>query len=148
MSAAMDRDTKRVILTGDLTTRGTPRIRAPKQPRPKVSIDGLIGQAIRGAMDRMFKAGADPNDLTPAIDAMVARANGRCEVTGIPFSDQSVGGARRRPWVPTVDRIDAAKGYEPGNIRLVCCAANIALNDWGDDVFNQMVDAAYRKRHA
>jgi len=131
----------------DLTTRGTPRIRAKKVPRPKVSVDGMIGAAIRSAMDRMFKAGGNPSDIIPVIDVLFERANGCCEVSGIPFSDEYDGPARRRPWVPTVDRIDASKGYEPDNIRLVCCAVNIALNDWGDDVFNRMVDAAYRKRH-
>jgi len=144
----MDRDTRRVILTGDLTTRGTPRQRAKRVARPSVTLDGMYAAAIRGAMDRRFKSGhaIDP-DWVEAVTAIVDRAGGRCELTGLAFRDGYSQSGRRRPWLPTLDRIDAARGYEPVNMRLVCCAANIAVNDWGDDVFFEMVDAAYRKRY-
>ena len=61
--------------------------------------------------------------------------NGRkCAVSGIPFSKSFYHGYRRRPWIPSVDRIDSNKGYTPDNCRLVCSAANYAMNEWRDDV--------------
>jgi hypothetical protein len=134
-------------MSADLTTRGTPRVRARKVPVPKIeNVDSLIGAAIQSAMLRSFKRYGTHIPADVVRDA-VADADGKCAITGIPFSGAEDAPGRRRPWVPTLDRIDPSKGYVAGNVRLICCAANIALNDWGDDVFWQMVEAAYKARH-
>jgi hypothetical protein len=74
------------------------------------------------------------------IDAMMRAQGMRCAVSGIKFSSQRrPGGGRVRPFVPSVDRIDAKLGYEIGNIRVVCAAVNAALGDWGDELFHQIV---------
>lgn len=131
--------------TADLNWRGEPRKRRKKEPRPRQATKSMMGAALFAAYQRAVRRG-DPFDLEE-IDDLVETAGGRCQVTGIPFSDAVVGECRTRPWVPTVDRIDATKGYVKGNMRLVCWAANLALADWGDDVFWTLVEAAYRKRH-
>ena len=60
------------------------------------------------------------------------RCEGRCAVSGLEFSEVQVGGGRaRRPYAPSLDRIDTRRGYEPDNVRLVCAVANFAMNAWG-----------------
>jgi hypothetical protein len=64
-------------------------------------------------------------------DLMTAweRCEGRCAVSGFEFSEAHVGGGRaRRPYAPSLDRIDPRRGYEPDNVRLVCGVANFAMN--------------------
>lgn len=68
--------------------------------------------------------------------AIVERAGGRCEVTGIPFT--LAGNGRLRPYRPSLDRIDSALGYTVGNCRLVCLAVNVALGQWGDEVLKRI----------
>lgn len=65
-------------------------------------------------------------------------AGGRCSITGMPFSLFKPEGAHRRPYAPSVDRIDASKPYTDGNTRLVCVCVNYALNEWGEKVLRQM----------
>lgn len=77
--------------------------------------------------------------LTEAdIIAMAEDADHRCAVSGIPFDyspllrgDQY----SRRPFFPSLDRIVPKGPYTRENVRLVLVAMNIALSDWGEDVF-------------
>jgi hypothetical protein len=60
------------------------------------------------------------------------RCEGRCAVSGLEFSEALVGtGRARRPYAPSLDRIDRSRGYEPDNVRLVTAVANFAMNAWG-----------------
>lgn len=68
------------------------------------------------------------------FEQMWIRSSGRCELTGISFSGARVGGCLRRPWLPSVDRRDSRLGYLFSNSRLICVAANLALNEFGDEV--------------
>lgn len=70
------------------------------------------------------------------MDSIIERANGKCEVTGIPFNDTSIPGAARKPFIPSFDRVDCSTHYSRNNCRLVCLSVNIALNQWGDRVFD------------
>lgn len=48
-------------------------------------------------------------------------------------------------WAPSVDRIDSAKGYEPGNVRLVAWIVNRARNDGTDEALLDMARALVAK---
>lgn len=60
--------------------------------------------------------------------------NGCCAVSGLPFSSGKNAAWRIQPFYPSLDRIDSKVGYTKDNVRLVCAAVNLALNDWGEDV--------------
>ncbi len=80
--------------------------------------------------------------LTPKdFLAVVKRANGLCEVSGIPFEPV----ADRSPFAPSLDRLDCSKGYDPGNVRLVCHVANVAMNTWGIEPVIRLAEALLRK---
>jgi hypothetical protein len=57
----------------------------------------------------------------------------RCSISGIPFSRRIPLEATMDPWAPSIDRIENRQGYLKDNIRIVCVAANFAMNQWGYD---------------
>lgn len=67
------------------------------------------------------------------VVALIKRSKGRCGVSGVRLYLDSNGG-KRRPFAPSIDRIDCTQGYTPTNIRIVCVAVNLAMNEWGEDV--------------
>jgi hypothetical protein len=72
-------------------------------------------------------------DLVSMLDA----ANWRCAVTQTPFSMRKFG--NRYPFAPSIDRIDSQAGYTRTNCRVVCLAANFAMNVWGHGVLWAML---------
>ena len=68
---------------------------------------------------------------------MLLECEGRCSVTGMVLSIKQW----RDPWLPSIDRIDCAKGYSKANSRIVCLAANIAMSNWGEHVLYTMLDS-------
>ena len=76
-------------------------------------------------------------------------AGGRCMLTGLPFRETPVGtGKARRPYAPSLDRIDAKLPYSRRNCRLVLQAVNFALNAFGDDVFLAISEGAIKVHDA
>lgn len=72
---------------------------------------------------------------------------GCCSLTGLDFLDTQVGtGKARRPYAPSLDRIDSRAPYSRANCRLVLASVNFALNSFGDDVFERITDAAVAAR--
>lgn len=70
---------------------------------------------------------------------IIERAGGKCEVSGIAFCFKTGRGEfRRRPFIPSLDRIDSSKPYEYDNLRLVCAMVNSAMSDYPDSLFFKM----------
>ncbi len=69
---------------------------------------------------------------------IVLSSNGRCQVTGIPFSNYKPEGKRISPYMPSIDRIDSSDGYVKENCRLVCFCVNLAMNEWGEEVIEKI----------
>jgi hypothetical protein len=68
--------------------------------------------------------------------------NKKCALTGLEFATaQGENSNKRRPFAPSIDRIDYKKGYTKDNTRLVCVAVNISLSDFGDEVFDKICEA-------
>lgn len=71
---------------------------------------------------------------------LVESCGGRCSVSGMKLNVTTDGTWTRNPWAPSVDRIDAKRGYIEGNCRVVCVAANVALNEWGLDALRELFE--------
>lgn len=78
--------------------------------------------------ERRAALSGKPFTITPGdLLDLIRRADGKCQVSGLPLET----GGSRLPFAPSLDRIDCAKGYEAGNVRIVCHILNIAMNTWG-----------------
>lgn len=71
------------------------------------------------------------------LKLVLLTSNGRCAVTGIPFSTAAMAGKKYRPLMHSIDRIDSATGYTLDNVRIVCAGVNVAMMHWGEDMFGQ-----------
>jgi hypothetical protein len=89
------------------------------------------------AMQQRSKRLEGPCMSRDDLRALAARSGGRCELTGVPFSDHRPLGCKRAPFAPSVDRIDPRRGYLMENCRLVCFAVNVALNQWGEETMRR-----------
>jgi hypothetical protein len=69
----------------------------------------------------------------------VIAAGGRCQVTEQPFDRYAKGASGKRPFLPSLDRVDSHLGYQPGNIEFTTVIVNLAINDFGRDVFFEML---------
>jgi hypothetical protein len=84
-------------------------------------------------------------DLCAFALELYSAQGGCCALSGLPFNLRVVGGGKaRRPYAPSLDRVDAASGYTRDNVRLVCQAVNFALNAYGEDVFREIALATAR----
>ena len=70
---------------------------------------------------------------------MVYRAGGRCELTSQPFDRFYKAPTGKRPYIPTIDRINSTGHYTPDNCELLTWIANIAVPDFGREAFLDMV---------
>lgn len=92
---------------------------------------------VSTARTRAKKKGMEFNldGYTPALQARIEA--GVCELTGLPF-DMSPG---RKYNSPSLDRIDAKRGYLYDNVRVVLLCVNAALGDWGESVFRKVMSS-------
>ena len=103
---------------------------------------------LRAGLQKAFKSrkmDAKSRGLVFNIDfdqilAMAQRQRWTCAVTGIQLHNEKPEGSRRSPFTPSIDRIIPSGGYVPGNVRVVCLAANFAMNEWGDDVLRILAE--------
>jgi hypothetical protein len=72
---------------------------------------------------------------------MAKAAKWRCAVTGLKLNTEKDKQHRRASYGPSIDRIIPALGYVQGNVRVVCMAANFAMNEWGDDIMKTISEA-------
>lgn len=111
-------------------------------------------EVLRRALLRAFKSRrADaavrgiPFQLTAQQVVDLAEATQwRCAVTGVTFSMKRSRAGRHAALSPSIDRIEPALGYVPGNVRVVCLATNFAMNEWGDEVMHVLAEGWMRKQ--
>lgn len=78
-----------------------------------------------------------PFDLTiEQVSRMIEATGQRCPIAGVRFDYlDRMGNKRFRPWAPSLDRIRPEFGYTVANCRIVCAYVNLAMNEFGEDVF-------------
>lgn len=99
-------------------------------------------ELIKSAAHRAKKAGL-PFDLGGHVAHYQSIIDtGLCQATGLLFDLQTTGShSRRNPFAPSLDRINPSLGYLRGNVRVVLWAFNIALADWGGEVYAKIAKA-------
>jgi hypothetical protein len=108
-------------------------------PIPKAYITKILCAASGRAKQKGKTFNLTRSDLMELLE----RSGGKCEVTKIPFNFSNTGEFSKRPFVPSIDRINPKGIYEKTNCRIVCLAANIAMNEWGETVFKTVAKAFY-----
>lgn len=108
------------------------------------TIEGRARRLVSSAKSRAKDAGLpfsiSYTDIVPAL------SSGVCEATGLLFAWQSgCRGTSRHgpsdPFSPSIDRLDARKGYVQGNIQVVLWGLNAMRGCWGDAVLLQIAEA-------
>lgn len=95
----------------------------------------MVNGARRRAKDQGVDFDLDLDWVKQKIEA------GKCEVTGIPFNLQPAKDKWKHPYAPSLDRVEAGAGYTKDNVRVVVAIYNLAVNEWGEQVFWDFVDA-------
>lgn len=109
-------------------------------PLPVAAARSWILEPWRRARSNATKRGIPFHLTLEDAEALALASGGRCDLTGIAFDLSHRHSVKnRRPFVPSIDRIDSADSYRVGNVRLVCAAINIAIGPWGEAVFTRMV---------
>ena len=79
--------------------------------------------------------------ISEFLSALWNDQEGACALTYLRFRETDKNDGERRPFIPSVDRIDRREGYIKDNVRLVCVAVNKALFTWGESVLDEIVIA-------
>ena len=100
-------------------------------------------------LTRRQRQGAKAREIPFNVEAghvfrLMSAAGFRCAVSGIPFARRLDGDIGANPWGPSIDRIENSQGYMPDNVRIVCVAANVAMNRWGYDVLLRLSTGVIR----
>ena len=101
----------------------------------------LVAKLYHAAKRRAKINGVEFTLTKKDADYLFKRAGKRCELTKIPFDFSKNTRYTKRPFVPSIDRIDSRKGYTMNNCRVICLMANIAVNEWGEELFSKLAYA-------
>lgn len=156
-------DTPEFIAQYDAALKFTPRrgswparerLAAQSQLR-RLSLEGRralcaskLARSVNNRARHQYKV--ESEITTEWVLAQIAKQDGKCAVSGIPFCYQRGLDTkdRRNPKAPSVDRKDCSKGYTKRNCRLVILAVNVALNLWGDNLFLEICKATVERDEA
>lgn len=109
------------------------------------SYSGTFKMLHIGAKTRAKKKGIPYNIDDVFLQQMSETQGDKCLLTGIPFELSSDKGFAFRPYAPSVDRKDNARGYTPDNVQLVCVIVNKAKNEYPQSMFDEMCTARARQ---
>jgi hypothetical protein len=99
-----------------------------EQTNPKRALSRIWQKTLRSANNR-----SSPKKHTISKEYLLEKlleCNGLCQKTGVPLTMTP-----NHPFCVSIDRIDSNKGYEPGNIQVVCQMFNYAKHDFDEIEF-------------
>lgn len=108
-----------------------------------------VAVLMKESRRRARRRGIEFTLTEPQARGMMKRQGHRCALSGLPFDLEhrgDAGDAFRRPFAPSLDRIDTKRGYTIKNVRIVCCAVNVALNEWGLETLLKVAAALMNRR--
>lgn len=119
-----------------------------RKNKARLQIISFVKKAVMSCHARAERSGGRiGSSITQEyVIGLLDRQNWRCAVTGTEFDLVQIHKNHGRPFAPSVDRIDSSKGYTLDNIRLVCLAANYAMNQWGESVLDILLAAYLNKK--
>jgi hypothetical protein len=100
---------------------------------------------INSAKKRALKSGYKMSVTLDHILTRIYDQKNKCLLTEIPFEYEPKENHFRRPYAPSLDRIDSSKGYTKRNTRVVCYAANAAMNEWGENTLRRVASGYVMK---
>lgn len=96
-----------------------------------------IDEALSKCIYRSKRRGLPCTITRQHIAQALLISNGRCQISGVKFCLDAVPGRSYRPYMHSIDRINAKEGYTVLNIRVVCAGVNMAMMHWGEEMFSQ-----------
>lgn len=108
-------------------------------------LKNFIEKAFRSCKRRSRDSGITFNITVEHLLSLAEQDKWCCSVTGVKYDLRQLHKNHGRPFAPSIDRITPGNGYTEGNVRLVCVAANYAMNQWGEAVLDVMLNS-YKKR--
>jgi hypothetical protein len=108
---------------------------------PLIAAEEIWKRHRKGAKQRGKEFAITIDDVLRLLESQ----KNRCAVTGIRFNNAKPKNARMRPWAPSLDRIRSNEGYVNGNVRLVCAFANVAMNDFGEEILMTLLEKIVRR---
>ena len=110
------------------------------------SLSDMIDKAYKNYITRSTPYDNIDRDF---IKRKFLEQGGRCALTGIQFQNFRQGTQcwSTNPLSCSIDKIDSTKYYTRDNVRLVTTQVNFALNEFGEKMFDLLVDSRieYRK---
>lgn len=93
---------------------------------------GFASGMLQSMKTRSKQKGFDWDDAWWSLDLIEEKIkNGKCEKTGILFElEKKEKHNEKRPFVPSIDRKDNTKGYEPSNVQFVVWIYNAMKNSF------------------
>jgi hypothetical protein len=105
----------------------------------------LVAKVVTLRQRNGAKSRGIPFQITAAqVFSMMRSTDFRCSVSGVALSKILKGDGEVDPWAPSIDRIDNRQGYTIDNVRIVCIAANLAMNRWGYDTLLRLARGVVR----
>lgn len=103
---------------------------------------GWVNKLLKQTEKRAKKNNLNYDLTRNFLIQLFEKQEGKCALTLMHFKilpEKTTETEKRRPFIPSIDRISSNKGYTKENVRLVCLAVNMALFTWGDSVFDEVV---------
>jgi hypothetical protein len=104
------------------------------------AVRAILQHRLCSAKSRKYRNNIHCNLTIDDLEQMYGDLKGRCSVSNVPFDITNTDDKKwRRPFRPSIDRIDSSGHYTRDNSRLVCSLVNFAMGAWGEGAMIFMI---------